>query len=476
MSFPTNYLQYRDIILTNSASTSFDDFQLIFNVHRESGTDSGFDIYLGTNIKEDYSDIIFTLSDHSTIINHYLIVPYTSSVAKVLVKIPNIDASSSVTISIFYNNPTAVSTSNKDATVVPAITNSSCESTTGWTRYEYTGVTSFQTHNSYHTEGSWSIRATVTQTGQGYAHHEIGQTVTLEVGTPYKIIYDCQLYVYKGAWSTIQGASTKINDVTLQSHSTSSAGTYTYPGEVIQFTPTTESVKISWDVFVWMGSPWYSPYTYYYLDNIILMKDITSVTVSEYGDTEYCVQIYDNDIVLASVNSVYMPLTVQIDIDNVIELDSDSYSCVPVRNGGFETGNFESYNDVVAYDGEIELFDVWTVAASAKQTGTFGAQCDIDAGEYAYMYKPLVITAEQTTLGIWFRMPTCDISGEGYIALTIQLLNSGYDYVDTLFDDIFVAGTSSFEWAAATCDVSLYSGDFILYTRIHSITGGGGVE
>jgi len=470
-SRPQGYYNFRKITLTNSASTGFDDFQLIFNVHRAAGTDSDFDIYVGTNCKEDYSDIVFTDVNGTTPLSHYIIPPYTSSVAKVLVKINHIDASSSRDIYIYYNNPTATSTSNKDTTVVPALTSSTCESLTGWTRYQNLGysngyMNSYALDGYFVSEGSWAILACAYSIWASSALVEFGQSATLEVGTPYKLYYDWR--VGGGSWSVI---TVRINDAAIKTYTYSTTVDSIQYAEYVQFTPTVESNKLSWHVYTNTGSK----NTCIRLDNVILIKDITSVTVSSYGAIEYCALLH-NTVDVSCVNSMYMSNVGQLDILIEPTGTSTSQSIVSVRNGGFEAGNFESYNDVAAYDGEIELFDVWTVAASAKQTGTFGAQCDIDAGEFAYMYKPLVITAEQTTLGIWFRMPTCDISGEGYIELTIQLLNSGYDYVDTLFDDIFVAGTSSFEWAAATCDVSLYSGDFILYTRIHSITGGGGGE
>lgn len=458
---PSGYYQYRKITLTNSASTSFDDFQLIFNIHRATGTDSNFDIYLDTDVKEDYSDIVFTDVNGKTEISHYIINPYTSSVAKILVKIPHIDASSSRDIYIYFNNQTAVSTSNKDTTVVPALTNSTCESISGWTRYQNLGysngyMNSFAIDGGFHPEGNYGILACAYSIWASNALVEFGQSATLDIGTPYKLFYDCRIGGVSSSTITV-----RVNDSVLKTYSYGTSFNYDKYAEYIQFTPTVESNKISWHVYT--GTK--SVNTCIRLDNVILIKDITSVSVSSYGTTEYCAYVV-NSIEYDSYNTDYMSNIAQVDnIANIIST-STSTSTVSVRNGGFESGDFEDYDP--------DSYTYWTVCASASHSGSYGAQCNVtEAGIYTVLQRYINIT-EYETLGIWFRMPTCDISDYGEVQVNIQLLNTGYDYIDTLYNSTFLPGDDPLEWVHATCDVSLYSGTYIVYISVHSIGEGGG--
>lgn len=465
---PYGYYQYRKITLTNSASTSFDDFQLIFNVYRTTGTDSGFNIYLGTNVKEDYSDVVFTSTNGCTELSHYIINPYTSTSAKILVKIDHIDASASKDIYIYYDNPTATSTSNKDTTVVPALTNSTCESLTGWTRYLNVGygtgyMNTYELSNLFHPEGNYSIQACASSIFVSHAYVEFGQLATLEIGTPYKLYYDCRLAT-SYSYSSSHTFTIRVNDSVLKTYNYTSSVTYDKYAEYIQFTPTVESNKISWYIDTLKGYAG-SPNSCLWLDNVILIKDITTVSVSSYSDTGYCALI-PNAIEIVSDNSMHMPNVVQIDTDIAIALTSTSSSNVAVRNGGFESGDFSEY-EYYAYDESYDTVDIWTVCASASHSGNYGAQVEISDNYLAHISREIVID-NHAYLSLWFQMPTCDISGDGYISVDCTLSDEYWSYVATIYEDIITSADAPFSWINATCDTSLYGGIYHIDIDIES--------
>jgi hypothetical protein len=73
-------------------------------VHRAAGTDSGPDVYLGTNVSDDFKDLRFTASNGSTLLPYWIEVSDTTQ-ATVWVKIPSIPAGpSAATIYLYYGN------------------------------------------------------------------------------------------------------------------------------------------------------------------------------------------------------------------------------------------------------------------------------------------------------------------------------------------------------------------------------------
>ncbi len=105
-------------LLTTLGSTSgyLADYQMKLIVHKSTGTDTTTDIYVGTNVKDDFSDLRFTLSDGSTLLNYWTesitgISP--NLVATVWIKIPLIQTNPcSTNIYTYYDNPSAASVSN----------------------------------------------------------------------------------------------------------------------------------------------------------------------------------------------------------------------------------------------------------------------------------------------------------------------------------------------------------------------------
>lgn len=89
------------------------DYQMKLNVHKSSGSDIGTNVYLGTNIKDDFSDIRFTLSDGVTILSHF-IESFTPGIdATVCIKIDSIPPyPATKDIYIYYDNPVATDVSD----------------------------------------------------------------------------------------------------------------------------------------------------------------------------------------------------------------------------------------------------------------------------------------------------------------------------------------------------------------------------
>ena len=113
VSWLTGWNRRKPITITGSTSGAQTDYQMKVTVHKATGTDTSTDIYLGTNVNNDFSDLRFTLNDGSTLLS-YWIESYTSgSLATVWAKIPSIPISPcTTTIYTYYNNASASNESN----------------------------------------------------------------------------------------------------------------------------------------------------------------------------------------------------------------------------------------------------------------------------------------------------------------------------------------------------------------------------
>ncbi len=103
---------------TINGSTSLQtDYQMKLTIYKGSGTDTATDIYLGTNVRDDFGDIRFTSSDGSTLLNYWIESYISATSAIIWVKISYITASpDSTTIYIYYDNVSATSASNENNT------------------------------------------------------------------------------------------------------------------------------------------------------------------------------------------------------------------------------------------------------------------------------------------------------------------------------------------------------------------------
>jgi hypothetical protein len=462
---PSDYKDRKKIVLTNSATYDIDEFQVIFTVNRSAGTDSGFNVYVESNCLSTYADILFTYDNQVVPLSHYILPPNTASSSKVIVKIPYIDAGSTCTIYMYYNNPDAVSTSNKDTTVVNAITNSCCESISGWTRFNNGGygggyMNSFGLASDFYTEGSYSILACAYSIWSSSALTEIGQNISLTVGTPYKMYWDMRIGVSDAGTNVV---TIRIDDGVVKTYTMNGNGTTNYYSEYIQFTPTAASTKLSW----YANTTGSGGNTCMRIDNIILIKDITTVTVVSY--THECMALLYNTTEMIIANKMQYANVSQI--DNTVGVGSTNIfnTILAVRNGDLECG-------FITDEWDTEPSSAWTVEASAAYTGNYGLQCMITESEYYQTYIPITIDAANT-ISMWFQVPMISLPADSIIYFSITLYTSGYDYVDDIYTDEFTSETESCTWINATYDVSLLSGAFLIRVVAEAyINDGGGGE
>jgi hypothetical protein len=114
---PSNWLsgwQYRKSHVINPSSGAGTGYQIKITVHYGSGTDSGSDVYLNGKCNADFSDIRFTDSSGSTLLNYWIESYTPSDNAVVWVKLIDDISSNPATIYIYYGNPNATSQSNGD--------------------------------------------------------------------------------------------------------------------------------------------------------------------------------------------------------------------------------------------------------------------------------------------------------------------------------------------------------------------------
>ena len=99
--------------ISGSASGDLTNYQVRFKVYNTTGTDLGENVYLGSNVKPDFSDIRFTTTDNTPI--PYWIQETGSNYAIVWVKVPSIPTTGTK-MYLYYGNPYASSLSDGAAT------------------------------------------------------------------------------------------------------------------------------------------------------------------------------------------------------------------------------------------------------------------------------------------------------------------------------------------------------------------------
>lgn len=119
MAWLTGWNRRKSKIVNGTTAGLQTDYQIKLTVRRTSGTDTATDIYLGTNVNNDFSDLRFTSSDGTTLLNYWIESLLIGSNAIVWIKIPSIPTSpGSTTIYIYYDNITAPSISNGTNTFI----------------------------------------------------------------------------------------------------------------------------------------------------------------------------------------------------------------------------------------------------------------------------------------------------------------------------------------------------------------------
>lgn len=103
----------KQITINGSSAGAQSNYQMRLTVHKGTGSDSGANVYLGSNVQDDFDDIRFTKSDGSTLLD-YWIESYTSgTLAVVWIEFDSIPTSgSSANFYIYYGNSGASSGSN----------------------------------------------------------------------------------------------------------------------------------------------------------------------------------------------------------------------------------------------------------------------------------------------------------------------------------------------------------------------------
>ncbi|MFX1506503.1 MAG: DUF2341 domain-containing protein, partial [Promethearchaeota archaeon] len=88
------------------------NYQVKFNVHYGSGTDSGGDVYLGGQCQADFDDLRFTSSDGETELDYWIAETHSGDNATVWVEVAADLSSSSQTIYLYYGNSEVTTTNN----------------------------------------------------------------------------------------------------------------------------------------------------------------------------------------------------------------------------------------------------------------------------------------------------------------------------------------------------------------------------
>jgi PKD repeat protein len=103
--------QYRKEITLNNTGSELTNYQVKFTVNRDTGSDSGYTVYVGTKCEADYDDIRFTTSDGTTLLD-YWIESSSSSTATIWVEVGTIAGSGDTYIYLYYGNAGASAVSN----------------------------------------------------------------------------------------------------------------------------------------------------------------------------------------------------------------------------------------------------------------------------------------------------------------------------------------------------------------------------
>jgi len=99
------------INISNSGSSALTDYQVLITLNTATLISAG-------KMRSDCGDIRFTDSDGTTLLNYWIESGCNSANTKIWVKVPNIPASSTKTIYVYYGNPSATSLSNGTATFI----------------------------------------------------------------------------------------------------------------------------------------------------------------------------------------------------------------------------------------------------------------------------------------------------------------------------------------------------------------------
>ena len=121
MAWLTGWGKRKSKAVDGSTAGAQTNFQMQLTVYKSSGVDTNTQVYLGTNVRDDFGDVRFTDTDGTTLLD-YWIETLTSGVSAVIwIEIPSIPISpGSTNIYIYYDNASETTTSN-GATTFPLL-------------------------------------------------------------------------------------------------------------------------------------------------------------------------------------------------------------------------------------------------------------------------------------------------------------------------------------------------------------------
>lgn len=113
MAWLTEWNRRKSKTIDGSSAGIQTDYQMKLTVHKSTGTDTATDIYLGTNVRDDFGDVRFTQSDGTTLLDYWIESYTPGSVAIFWIKVPSIPANpDSLVIYVYYDNSLATNLSN----------------------------------------------------------------------------------------------------------------------------------------------------------------------------------------------------------------------------------------------------------------------------------------------------------------------------------------------------------------------------
>ncbi len=117
MTFLSGWGRRKSKVVSGSTAGAQTNFQMQLTVYKSAGVDTNTEVYLGTNVRDDFGDVRFTDTDGTSLLD-YWIESYTSGVSAVIwIEIDSIPISpGSNTIYIYYDNPAVTTTSNPTTT------------------------------------------------------------------------------------------------------------------------------------------------------------------------------------------------------------------------------------------------------------------------------------------------------------------------------------------------------------------------
>jgi len=130
---------FRKLHTIQGSSTHLADYQVPFVLHRATGTDSGRDVYLGTDVRPDFRDIRFTTTDNSLL--PYWLESVSSDAALAWVRVPSIPTTGTQ-VYLYFGNETAPSLSSGDETFIffDDFAGTSLDTTNKWTVVAGNGI------------------------------------------------------------------------------------------------------------------------------------------------------------------------------------------------------------------------------------------------------------------------------------------------------------------------------------------------